>query len=328
MKSQAPDQRPPAPPNARVLSRDGVIRVKIIGQPRRRLGDLYHMLLTAKWRTVVGAIAAVWIAANMFFATLYWFDRGGVLNAAPGSWWDDFFFSVQTMATVGYGHMAPVSFFTRLVSSVEVFVGLLGIAMATGLMFAKFSVPTSRVIFSRVAVITLRDGVPALSFRMANERVNRIIEAHLNLVLVRNEVKREGENFRRFHDLKLVRGDSPIFALTWTAVHPLDAESPLYGKTPEQLAATGCELLVTRTGIDEAFSQTIHARHSWIASELVWGARFLDVLRGEEDGRRIVDLNRFHATEPLAEAHLRSLEAELVKSTPGRSSFLVEPGPG
>jgi len=181
-------------------------------------------------------------------------------------------------------------------------VGLLGLATFTGITFAKFSRPKARVIFSGVAIIAPRNGLPTLSFRVANERVNHVSHATLQVTLVRSETTTEGERYRRMVDLPLARRESPAFVLTWLALHPIDETSPMHGVTPEAFAAGMMEILVTFTGWDETLAQTIHARQSYVASELRWNHRFRDVIRFAPDGSREVDYAQFHATEALPAA--------------------------
>jgi len=265
------------------------------------MGDLYYLLVDSPWPRLLGIIAALFLIGNALFALGYLAGGDGIENARPGSFTDAFFFSVQTMATLGYGRLAPRAVWANVLVTVEVLTGVLGLAMVTGLVFAKFSRLTARVVFSRVAVVTRHDGVLALMFRMANARGNQIVEAQIRAVLARDETTAEGETMRRFHDLGLVRDRNPLFTLTWTAIHPVTATSPLFGATPEGLAAVGAEVVVSLVGIDETVSQTIHARHTYASTEIVWGARLQDILRRLPDGRRQVDYARFHDVEPTAE---------------------------
>ena len=260
---------------------------------RGRLGDLYLVLLDASWPRVLIVFAVAFVAANAAFALAYLGSPEAIENARPGSFADAFFFSVQTMVTIGYGRMAPQSLLANVLVVVEAFSGPVGLAVMTGLIFAKFSRPTARVRFSRVAVVSRRDGIESLMLRMANERGNRIVEAQLHLVLARNETTAEGEPVRRFYDLDLVRTRSALFALTWTAVHPLTEQSPLHGVTPADLRAARAELIVSLVGFDETFSQTIHARHTYGPADLRWSVRFADVLVEGPDGVRGVDYARF-----------------------------------
>ena len=202
------------------------------------------------------------------------------------------------MASIGYGAMYPRTYYANAVVAIEALFGLMGLAIATGLMFARFSQPSARVLFSRVAAISTYNGVPMLMFRTANERHNQILEAQVKLTLVRDEISSEGQFMRRFYDLKLVRSASPVFALTWTVMHPIDETSPLYDMTTEDMANDNFELVVTLTGIDETVNQTIHARHSFLADEILFNMRFLDILSVSSDGRRVVDYTRFHDVVP------------------------------
>jgi inward rectifier potassium channel len=268
------------------------------GRPERvhngPLGDLYHILLTASWPRLVLIVAAWYVAGNSFFALGYLLDPGGIDHARAGSFGDAFFFSIQTMATIGYGQMVPHSLFANVLVMIEALVGVLGFALMTGLIFAKFSRPSARVLFSRVAVITQRDGIPSLLFRMANARGNQIVEAQVHLVLARDEITPEGEPFRRLHDLELTRRQHALFTLTWTAVHPITAQSPLAGATPTSLAAADTEIIVSLIGLDETFAQTVHARYTYTARDILWGARFVDVLCRLPNGQRWIDYPRFH----------------------------------
>jgi inward rectifier potassium channel len=241
-------------------------------------------------------IAVAYGAFNLLFAALYLLQYGSIANSG-GSFWNAFFFSVQTMATIGYGEMRPATTYANVIVAVEVLLGLVGFALATGVIFARFSRPTARVIFSAVAVVVRHDGKPTLMFRAANQRHNRIVEAQVTLTLARDEVTAEGEAMRRFHDLRPERARSPLFSLTWTVLHVIDGASPLSGAGPELLASQGAELLVTMVGLDETLSQTIHARHVYRAAEILWGRRLVDILGAGTGDDRAIDYSRFHDTE-------------------------------
>jgi inward rectifier potassium channel len=179
-----------------------------------------------------------------------------IANARPGSFADAFFFSVQTMSTIGYGVLAPRTPYANVLVTTEALVGLLGLAMVTGMIFAKFSRPTARVLFSRVAVMTRRDGVPCLMLRMANRRGNQIVEARVHVVLALTETTAEGEVIRGLHDLAMARAENALFALSWTAIHPITEQRPLFRVTSESLAEQEAGSIVSLTGLDETFSQT------------------------------------------------------------------------
>jgi inward rectifier potassium channel len=284
-KSQAPAPRKLVDPQLRrTLVRSGA--------PRRVLGDAYHALLNAHWSVLLAIFATYYVVANVLFALAYL--AGGDDLAHAHSFTDDFFFSVQTLATIGYGSIAPKTLYANILVAIEAFTGVLGFALATGLFFAKFSRPTARVLFSRVAVVTLRDGVPSLMLRLANERANQVVEAQVHVALALSETTLEGEEVRRFYDLALTRTRTPIFVLSWTVVHPITESSPLYGATHDSLMEREGEVIVSVTGVDETFSQAIHARYSYLADEIVWGARFVDIMSQLPDGRRHIDYGRFH----------------------------------
>ncbi len=259
--------------------------------------DLYHALLTANWGVLFGLLAAAYVVFNLVFAVLYRLQDGSILNAKPGSFMDAFFFSVQTMATIGYGDMHPATLYANLLVTVEVLLGLTGFALATGLIFARFSRPTARIMFSRYAAVTIHDGQRMLMFRAANQRRNRILEARASLMLVQNEWTKEGTVMRRFYELKVTRSHNPTFALTWTVMHPIDGESPLKGVTDESLKEWEAEIVASLSGTDESFSQTIHARHGYDADHIRWGWRFADIIGRTPEGRVTIDYDKFHDME-------------------------------
>jgi len=195
--------------------------------------------------------------------------------------------------------MYPKSFYANAVMTLEALFGMLSVALFAGIVFARFSRPTARVLFSKVAVIGPYEGVPTLMFRAANRRRNQILEAQVSASMVQNETTAEVQMMRRFHDLKLARARNPVFALTWTVLHPIDEASPLFGRSPEELAAAEIEIVVTLTGIDETFVQPIHARYSFVAEDLRWNMRFVDILGWTKDGRRAVDFRRFDEVVPI-----------------------------
>ncbi len=260
----------------------------------RYFADIYHHLLTSSWPSLLLQIAGAFFLLNAIFGVGYLLD-GGISNARKGSFADVFFFSIETMATVGYGRMAPITLVAHLLMSIEALTGLIGFALVTGLMFAKFSRPNARVRFSRYAVISKRDGVPSLMFRLANVRTNQIVEAQVHVLLARSEVTAEGEDVWRFHDLELSRYRNGTFRHSWTVVHPIRSGSPLYGASPDALAGAFGEIVVSMTGIDGAFMQTVYARHTYAARDIVWGARLSDILIRTPQGGFVFDYGKFDA---------------------------------
>ncbi|HWY66307.1 MAG TPA: ion channel [Rhizomicrobium sp.] len=266
------------------------------GQDRGRFLDFYHNILTVSWPWFFARLAAAFIIVNLIFAMLYVIDRDGIAHARPGSFADAFFFSVQTLGTLGYGDMAPRTLYTNLLVTVESFSGILTIALFTGVIFARFSRPFARVLFSNVAVVAPFDGVPTLMFRVANQRGEAIIDASVTVSLARMHTSVEGITMRRFQELKLARSSSSLFALSWTVMHLIDQDSPLYGLTPEDMDAQDMEIVVMLNGLDEILADRIYARHAYWADEIIWNRRFVDVISLTPAGNRLVDLTRFHDT--------------------------------
>jgi inward rectifier potassium channel len=269
-----------------------------VGLDRSPFHDVYHRLLTMSWRRFFALVFAGYLVVNAAFAAGYYAEIDGIENAGRGSFSDAFFFSVQTLATIGYGRMAPRSLLVNLLVTAEALLGILGLAVTTGLVYARFARPTAQVLFSKVAVVAPYEGVPSLMFRMANARGTQIVEARLKLALVRNETTREGEAVRRVHDLRLLRAEHAAFALSWTAIHPIDAASPLHGQDAAAMRATMSDLVVSLTGIEEGLAQTIHARYAYGPDDIAWGARFADILAPGPE-RSVIDYARFHDTEPF-----------------------------
>ena len=284
-------------PRAWFIARDKADETLAIGLSRPWL-DPYYLALRLPWWQFLIAGAALYLAANTLFALLYLAQSGAIANARPGAFADAFFFSVQTMSTVGYGGMSPATTWANLVVTAESMVGLMFVALATGLVFARFSRPTARVLFSRVAVISPHNRAPTLSLRLANRRRNQILEAQVDVALLRDEETSEGETIRRLHDLKLARHRTPSFAMTFTVTHRIDRDSPLHGATAASLAAENAELVVTVSGIDDTISARVNARTSYLADEILWGHRFVDVIGWTDYGRRVIDYRRFHDTIP------------------------------
>ncbi len=261
--------------------------------------DFYYSALTTSWPLFLGVLALLFVAVNAVFAGLYLLQPGAISGARPGNFGDAFFFSVQTLATIGYGKMFPATLYANLMVTAEVVVGGLMLAMVAGLAFARFSRPSARVVFSRVAAVGPVNGKPTLSLRVGNERHDQILQAEVRLALVRDEQTAEGHFLRRIYDLDLVRSATPVFPMTFLVMHVIDEVSPLHGATPEMLDATQSEIVLILTGLDAALSQVIQARISYKADQVLFGRRFADVIGAMPDGRRAVDYARFHETEPV-----------------------------
>lgn len=276
--------------------KDGRVLVDRIGHAAPKFSDLYHFFLVISWPRLFLMFSGAYVGINILFACAYLAGGDCIAEARSGSFHDAFFFSVQTMATIGYGRMYPKTTYADVLVAAEAFCGLLGVSMATGLMFSKFAKPTARMIFSKTLVVSNRDGVPCLMFRMANERSNSIVEAQIQIVVSIAGRTVEGERIRRVLDLPLLRTSTPVFTLTWTAIHPIDEKSPLYGMGEDEIRDNEIAFIITFTGIDDTFSQTVHARHAYSSRDIQWGARFADVLLPREGGGAVVDYTRFHDT--------------------------------
>jgi inward rectifier potassium channel len=271
------------------------------GQYVTVLDDLYHKVLGMTWVRFFAYVVAGWIGANLLFAVLYAFEPGCVSNAAGFE--DAFYFSVQTLATIGYGAMSPATRYGHLVVVLEALVGTLGVALVVGVTFAKFARPTARVLFGEKIVVQLRDGVPHLVFRLANWRGNMVVEGQLRFILLVMEKTMEGDVIRTPRELPLVRDRTAMFALTWVPMHRIDEQSPFWGGEAAlaTLREKRAEIYLAFTGLDETIGQPIHARHMYRLDDIVWNARHVDVLTIEDDGSRTIDYSLFHDVEVLGE---------------------------
>lgn len=273
---------------------DGVV---IVGD-RPRLGtDLYHAFLRARWWASLLAIVIGFLLVNVVFAIVYSLV-GGVENMREGSFVDAFFFSVHTMATIGYGSMYPATPLANLLVVSEAIVGLLVTAMSTGLVFAKFSTPTSRIAFAPKVVISPVDDVPTLAIRLGNERGNFVVNADITVTLVRTVVTKEGQTLYQNVDLRLVRSRAPALARTWNVSHRIEADSPLFGLGPKELLEREIELTVSVAGTDETTVQPVLARHRYETTDILFGARYGDVIRILPDGRLELDVRKLHDLVP------------------------------
>ena len=294
----------------RLLNRDGSFNVARRGLSFRSSLSLYHWFLTIAWWKFLAIVTLVYFMANVAFAFGYVLCGPGALagagcGASGCGLAQAFFFSAETISTVGYGHILPVSVAANLLVTLESFVGLLGLALAASLLFARFSRPNARIIFSQSAIIAPYQGITAFEFRIANARSNQIIELAAQVLFSRLE-KSDGKSVRRFYPLALERDKVTFFPLSWTIVHPIDETSPLSGLRHEDLRASDAEFLILLSGIDETFSQTVHTRSSYKADEIVWNAKFANVFNRRADNQPItIAIDRLHQVERL-ETHPNS----------------------
>lgn len=288
------------PENKKVSPKLSVKTVRLGNLPVQRVAtkalhwsDAYHWILTLTWPHFFLMTVGFYLSVNVLFALAYLAIPGTIVNARTGSFLDAFFFSIETLATVGYGVMSPATVYGHIIASTEILLGMLGIATITGLLFARFSRPTARIIFARTLVIRDFNGVRTLMLRAGNERTNLILEASVRISLIRKEITLEGERFYRVYDLKLDRDRSSAFALSWTIMHRIDETSPLYGKTSEDLHADDVTITVAISGQDETLNDMVHARSSYEAHQIAFDHKYVDILHESDEVWR-VDMTRFH----------------------------------
>lgn len=271
-----------------------------VGLERSIAADIYFYLLAASWRKLLAVSFTGFLIINLMFATLYWFDLEGVANAQPGSFADAFFFSVQTFSTIGFGAMSPQSVYAHALVTVESFAGLVAVALATGLIYAKFSRPTAAIEFSEVAVIHDRNGVPHLHIRFANERRGEIINATIKASTIITEVTNEGSTLTLVRPLPLVTEDIPLFTMNWTAMHRLDENSPFYRITemaPEERPVFF--IVLTFEGMDSTMLQTVQARSFYRPQDILLHRQYKDMVSRNEAGQFEVNHQNLSKTEPV-----------------------------
>jgi inward rectifier potassium channel len=289
----------------RLLNRDGSFNVVRSGLGFLESFAPYHVLLTISWSGFFGLVIASYLIVNLVFAAAYLACGPDALmgqgaSMLGGRFGQAFFFSIETFATIGYGQIAPNGMAANSVVTVEALVGLMYQALATGLLFARFTRPTAALLFSSRAVIGPYSDGSGLMFRIVNRRRNEIIELGAQVLFSANEPDDRGGMVRRYSPLALERNKVTFFPLSWTIVHPIDATSPLAGRTREDLERDEAEILVLLSGIDEALEQTVHARSSYRADEIVWNARFRTMfLPAAAQSRVAVDISRVHEIESL-----------------------------
>lgn len=258
--------------------------------------DLHHRAVTARWPIFFAAAAGIFVLFNLAFAGLYLLGDDPIANARPGNFVDYFFFSVETFATVGYGDMHPRSYYGHTLAAAGAFIGVCALAVTTGLVFTRFARPRARILFARTPVLANFNGAPTLMIRFANQRHNMILDANAELWLLQPERSTEGALYRRFHRLALTRDESPIFSLSWTIMHVVDATSPLHGLSSDDFAESEASLILIFEGQDETSSQTLRARRIYPLCDVAVGKEYVDILSADESGSAVIDYALFHET--------------------------------
>ncbi len=287
----------------RILNKDGTANIVRLGEPKFSFLNIYHSLITMNWWKFNFIIIFYYIFLNFFFSLLYYYVTpnelaGMIFSNERERFREIFFFSAQSLTTVGYGRINPVGTLASSLASFEAFIGLMGFAIATGLLYGRFSRPTARLKYSNNVLVApyshpvLSQNAPtALMFRIANARNNQLIEVEAMILFAYNETN-QGKTTRRFQQLKLEVDKINLLAMTWTVVHPINPESPLFNIKEEDMEALDAEMIVSIKAIDDTYVQQIYARNSYKWQEMVWGARFDSVITLAPDGRTAIDLRK------------------------------------
>jgi inward rectifier potassium channel len=262
--------------------------------------DTYHFILTLTWPGFAGFIFGIYILINVAFAVLYMLNPHAVAEMAPGSFFDAFFFSVETLATVGYGHMYPVTFYGHLIAMLEIMVGMFGLAVITGLIFVRFSRPTARMHFSKTAVIAPFDGAPNLMIRVANLRHQAMVEPEFRMLLLRTIITAEGDEMRRFRSLKLDFDHLIAFPAALTVRHRIDEESPLFGMTAKDFQQQDVRIVASIVGVDTVIVAPVQSFQDYNYDQIEWNRRFVEIYDQNEEGDWTVDYARIDETESIA----------------------------
>jgi inward rectifier potassium channel len=271
------------------------------GAPSELRRDLYFFFMEGSWTRMIVSLLFMYVMVNVLFAGLYLLEPASIGVQSADAFGPAFAFSVQTMSTIGYGAMSPQTPYGDLIVTIEAAVGLLGVALATGLMFAKASRPRASVLFSNNILVNTMDGRRVLTFRVGNARGNEVVEASISVSVLRDHISPEGHSIRKVIDLPLERSRTPVFALSWVVFHVIDDESPL-----RDVDFGTCEgvfgFVVTMMGHDATYGMTTHARKTYWPEEVLVNHRFVDVLSQLADGRLMIDYAKFHDTEAESSA--------------------------
>ena len=286
-----------------IMNRDGSTNIKRKGLPIFRYADTYNSLITMSWSKFLFLILIAYLVINTLFAYLYMLIginhlNGVVLGAWINNFFDAFFFSAQTISTVGYGHISPSGFLTSLLAAIESMLGLLSFALATGLLYGRFSRPSAKIKYSENMVIAPFDTGEALMFRLANYRSNQLIEIEAQVLFSMN-VNENGNVIRRYWPLNLERSKISILTLSWTVVHPINDESPLWGLNAGDLDENKAEIVIFLKAFDDTFSQTVHSRTSYNHDRVVWKAKFKSAIETDENGILTLDMGKISHYEKL-----------------------------
>jgi inward rectifier potassium channel len=282
-----------------VSVRAGQVEFLKVNTERWDWRDAYQWLLALSWPRFALFIAAIYVAINIIFAALYSLDGNCIAYLQPGSFVDAFFFSVQTLATVGYGHMYPHTLYGHVVTTLEIISGMFGLAVMTGLIFVRFSRPTARILFSKSIVIAPFDGRPALMLRIANLRQRSLVEAEFRIMFSRDQDIVEDDSYRHFYALKLDFERMIVFPAALTLRHTIDEHSPLFGATPQSLEASNATFVASVVGIETVIPAAVQTQQNYTWRDVRFGERFVEIYSELKEGQITVDYGRIHHTEPV-----------------------------
>jgi inward rectifier potassium channel len=287
------------PQTAKIRYKEGVLEIARHGTWYSMFRDPYYLLLTVPWAGFVMICAIGYITLNIIFALLFMYGGSCIANLEADNFLGNFFFSVQTLGSIGYGFMYPTTLYSNVAVTTEAFVGLLSTALVTGITFARVSKPTTRVLFSKSILISKFESKPSVMFRSANFRRNNIVEAQVTLYVMIDLITAEGAEMRRIFELPILRPKTPNFSLSWTVVHQITEESPLFGETETSLANKRAMFFVSMVGIDDVLSQTVYARKNYGINDVIWDGKFADVVVFDPAGHRTMDYSNFHVVEKV-----------------------------
>ncbi len=294
----------PVVKNQRVINRNGTANILRTGTPFFRTADTYNALITMPWSAFTLLVFSVYIGINILFAFAYLglgienLDGIKLTNSAFLHFMDAFFFSAQTISTVGYGHISPSGLATSFVAALESLIGLLSFALATGLLYGRFSRPSAKIRYSKNMIVAPYRDITGLMFRVANLRSNQLIELEVSIMLTYNALI-NGKNMRQYVPLELERNSISLLNLSWTIVHPITGDSPLKTMNPAFLTNSEAEFIVMLKAFDDSFSQTVHSRTSYTDEEVIWGAKFISAISSDENGINVLALNKMDDLEKV-----------------------------
>jgi inward rectifier potassium channel len=287
---RVPLEREPRKKAARI--RFGSYEFEKRGVSRFDLRDPYHLAVALTWPQFLAALLALYLLANVAFATLFWLKPDSVTNARPDSFADFLFFSIETLATVGYGDMHPATLYGHVVAAIEIVCGLAFTAILTGLTFVRFSRPRAKLIFATNPVVAVHNGRPTLMVRIGNGRAGLLLDAAAKLSVLIFETTAEGKPFRRAQELRLERSHIPVFPLTWTLMHVVDERSPLHGYDAARAIEADLRIFVTLEARDPTLATTVHDIRDYAPGDLRFGMRYADAVTMSKDGMPVADLAR------------------------------------